>query len=263
MRRISIGDGELNLEERGSGAPLLLVHGFPLDHTMWRGQIEALSDQHRVIAPDLRGFGGSSAGGDVLTMESHADDLARLLDALGIDKPIVLCGLSMGGYVAWQFAARHSHRLAKLIQCDTRSAADSAEAASARRTLAERVLEEGAGIVADAMLPKLFAAATATEQPALVDDTRRVILSTPPATIAAALRGMAERPDMTAKLAEIRVPTLVVCGEHDAITPADEMRRVAAAIDGAGYVEIAGAGHMAPLEFPAAWNSALRAFLSG
>jgi pimeloyl-ACP methyl ester carboxylesterase len=262
MKRISIGDGELNVEERGSGAPLLLVHGFPLDHTMWRSQIEALSAGHRVIAPDLRGFGSSSPSGDVLSMESHADDLAKLLDALGVDRPIVLCGLSMGGYIAWQFAARHGERLAKLIQCDTRSAADTEEAATGRRALAERVLKEGAGIVADAMLPKLFAEQTARTNPTVVDGTRRVILATAPATIAAALRGMAQRPDMTPKLAEIRVPALLICGQHDAITPAEEMRRVAAAIPAADFVEIQAAGHMAPLEDPLAVNAAIQPFLA-
>jgi pimeloyl-ACP methyl ester carboxylesterase len=259
---INIGNGDLHVEQRGSGRPLLLVHGFPLDHGMWQGQIDALADLCRVIAPDLRGFGRSSPAGEVLAMQDLADDLAALLDVMAIDEPIVFCGLSMGGYVAWPFVQRHGGRLAGLVLCDTRAAADSAEAAQGRRAMAQRVLREGPGFVAEAMLPKLFAESTRRDNPALVEATRLVILATAPATIAAAQRGMAERIDATPMLPDIAVPTLLVCGVDDAITPLAEMRGVAQAIAGAELVEVAAAGHMAPLESPDKVNSALRRFLS-
>lgn len=262
MGRIKVNDVELNVAERGSGTPLLLVHGFPLDHSMWQGQFDGLADICRVIAPDLRGFGQSEVTPGKVTMQQLADDMAALLDALKVSQPVVFCGLSMGGYVAWQFALRHSARLAKLILCDTRAVADSAEAAEGRRKTAERVLAEGPQVVADAMLPKLFAPNGNIRERAWVTQTRDVIMRTPPAGIAAALLGMAERPDVTSQLATIDVPSLVLCGQHDAIAPPAEMCEIAEKLPHARYVEIAQAGHMAPLEQPNAVNASIREFLA-
>jgi 3-oxoadipate enol-lactonase len=262
MPRIGAGQISLNVVERGSGPPLLLVHGYPLDHSMWQGQIEAFADRCRVIAPDLRGFGESDATPGTVTMAQMADDVAGLLDALSVKEPITFCGLSMGGYVAWQFALRHRSRLARLIQCDTRAIADSPDAAEGRRKMADRVLAEGPHVAADALIPKLFAPATFQQQPQIVEATRQVILQTRPDGIAAALRGMAERPDVTARLGEFDVPALLIGGQHDAISPADEMRQIAAKMPDARFVEIANAGHMAPLEQPAAVNAAMREYLS-
>src|SRR5581483_5750208 len=214
MSLIQAGSVRLEPIERGRGPLLVLVHGYPLDHSMWQGQIEGLSSTCRVIAPDLRGFGASDVTPGTATMQQMADDVAALLDSLKINEPIFFCGLSMGGYVAWQFALHHRKRLAKLILCDTRAAADSAEAAAGRLKTAEKVLAEGAGVAAEALLPKLFAPATYQEQPQIVEATRQVILKTKPEGIAAALRGMAERPDVTPHLGEIDVPTLLICGEH-------------------------------------------------
>ncbi len=261
MPMLWVGDIRLHFDDRGSGQPLLLVHGFPLDHSMWRGQLAALSEKYRVIAPDLRGFGASSVTPGTVTMEQFADDLAGLLDALAIAEPVVLCGLSMGGYVAWQFALRHRTRLAKLILCDTRAIADTREAAEGRHKTADKVLAEGASVVADAMLPKLFANQTVTKHPALIAETKEVMLKTSPVGIAAALRGMAQRPDVTGRLPEFDLPTLVICGQHDVISPPDEMREIAAKLPQAQFVEIAAADHMAPLEQPAAVNEAMRAFV--
>lgn len=265
MPRVRVGEVSLNVVEQGQGQPVLLVHGFPLDHSMWRGQLDGLSQHCRVIAPDLRGFGKSDVTEGVVTMEQLADDLARLLDALKIDEPVAFCGLSMGGYVAWQFVARHADRVGRLIVCDTRAVADSQETAAGREKSAQRVLAEGAQIVADAMLPKLFyrPAGQTEQEPDYVRQTRDVMLATNPQGIAAALRGMAQRPDVTGQLGQIRVPTLVLCGEHDAISPAAEMRKIAEGIPDARYVEIAGAGHMAPLEKLAEVNAAMLTFLVG
>jgi pimeloyl-ACP methyl ester carboxylesterase len=262
MPLISIGDVSLNVIDQGRGTPLLLVHGFPLDHTMWLKQIDDLASLCRVIAPDLRGFGASGVTTGSVTMEQMADDLAAMLDSLGVPGPIDFCGLSMGGYVAWQFALRHRQRLAKLVLCDTRAIADSPEAAAGRLKTAERVLAEGASVVAVSMLGKLFAPATAKEQPTIVEATRQVMLRTKPEGIAAALRGMAERPDVSGRLAEFDVPALVICGEHDAISPLAEMRGIAERLPRARFVEVKGAGHMAPLERPAEVNAALREFLA-
>jgi pimeloyl-ACP methyl ester carboxylesterase len=253
---------DLHYVERGRGLPLVLVHGFPLDHTMWHGQLDALSDRYHVIAPDLRGFGKSGVTPGLATMPLMADDLARLLDGLAIREPIALCGLSMGGYVAWQFGLRYRERLAKLILCDTRAIADTPEAAANRIGLADRVQKEGSAFVAESMLPKLFAPATIEAKAPCVEATRQVILRTDPKGIAAASRGMAQRPDVSPWLARFDMPTLVLGGEHDVISTPAEMRGFAQQMPDARFVEIAGAGHMAPLEKPDEVNAAIREFLT-
>lgn len=257
MKRVNIGDIELAVQEAGAGPPLLLLHGFPLDHSMWRGQVESLARRRRVIAPDLRGFGMSDVTEGVAPMDELADDMDRLLTALGVTEPVLLAGLSMGGYVAWQFWRRHPQRLRGLVLCDTRALPDSEEVARGRLQTAERVLLQGPSVVAEPMLERLFAPATRADRPELVDAVRRVILGTSPHGIAAALRGMAQRPDVTPWLPEIRVPALLVCGEFDGISPPAEMRAIAAGMPSAQFVEIPGAGHMSPLEQPAAFEEAL------
>jgi 3-oxoadipate enol-lactonase len=247
--------------DQGAGQPVLLVHGFPLDHSMWAEQLPALSANYRLIIPDLRGFGRSEVTEGTVTMEQYADDLAALLDELAIRDPLVFCGLSMGGYIAWQFWKRHAARLRSLILCDTRAAADTSDAARGRLETAEKVLTQGPQVVVDAMLGKVFAEETIRSQPAIVDRIRQVMQSTSPAGIAAALRGMAKRPDMTNELSSIQVPALVVCGEHDAITKLAEMREISQALPRARFVEVPRAGHMSPLEQPQIVNSAVLDFL--
>lgn len=256
----------LDTGDAGRSRPVvLLVHGFPLDHTMWQGQIEALGERYRLIAPDLAGFGKSYAtlAGDepVLSMEGFADDLSELLVKLGVGGPITCCGLSMGGYIAFEFWKRHRQRLSRLILCDTRAVADTPDAAQERRQFAAKALDAGAKVVADRMLPKLFGSLALEKSPQIVERTRQTMLSTHPATLAAALRGMAEREDFTQRLDQIDLPTLVICGEYDAISPAAEMRGLAHALPNASFELIEGAGHMAPLETPAAVNRALIEFL--
>lgn len=239
----------------------MLVHGFPLDHSMWRGQVAGLSDSFRLVVPDLRGFGKSDVTAGTVTMAQMATDLAALLDALGIDQPISLVGLSMGGYVAFEFWSQFPHRLDQLVLCDTRAVADTKEVARGRLLMAQNVAFEGTQKVADTMLPKLFAAVTFEEQPELVKATRSVIEHTDPAGISAAQRGMAQRADMSERLEEISVPTLVVCGREDAISSPAEMRRIAQAMPRASYVEVERAGHMAPCERPDVVNRAIGRFL--
>ncbi len=261
MKTRTVNGVELAFVDRGTGPPVMLVHGFPLDHTMWDAQIEALSPACRVIAPDLRGFGRSGVTDAVVTMQRFADDLAALLEALEVDEPIVLCGLSMGGYVAFQFWQRYRLRLRGLVLCDTRAVADTPEMAAGRLEMADRVLREGPAPLVEAMMPKLFAKAAVEERPEVVRCLRRVMTSNDPKGIAAAGRGMAQRPDVTATLGEIDCPTLVLVGELDAISTAEEMRRIARAIPGARFVEIAGCGHMSTMEKPAEVSAALLEFL--
>jgi pimeloyl-ACP methyl ester carboxylesterase len=243
-----------------------LVHGFPLDHTMWTAQIDGLVDHYRLIAPDLRGFGQSSLGSPDaaagISMERYADDLAELLNVLGISEPVVLAGFSMGGYIAWQFIRKYAVRVRALIQCDTRSVADSEESRAGRLKMAENVAHWGSARVAEMMGPKLLAPHTFETKPEVVAAVRQLVERTSPAAIAAAQRGMAARPDASSLLPDIRVPTLIVVGEHDAISPPAEMRSIAALIPSAEYVAIPDAGHMTTMENPTAVTAALAQFLS-
>jgi len=247
--------------DEGSGPCVLFVHGFPLDHGMWRPQIDALCDSHRVIVPDLRGFGATDTTEGTVTMERFADDLAELLDALGVREPVTLCGLSMGGYIAWQFWRRHAKRLAALVLCDTRAAPDSPEAARGRLDTAEKVLKQGRLPLVRAMIPKLFAKTTREKNASLIEDVRRMIGRASPAGIAAALRGMAGREDVRPFLRRIDVPTVVLVGREDEISPVEEMRAIADDLPHCEFVVIPNAGHMAPLENPPATNEALTALL--
>jgi pimeloyl-ACP methyl ester carboxylesterase len=267
MKTVSLGDFDLAVEDRGAGRALLLVHGFPLDHTLWRHQLDYFSKRYRVIAPDLRGFGASGPAappdGSAITMRQYAEDLDLLLDRLDVREPVVFCGLSMGGYIGWQFWQKHAGRVAGLAACDTRTVADSAEAATGRETLSRRVLAEGVSVVAEAMLPRLFNDAMRAQHPHSVSETREMMASATPAGVAAALRGMAVRPNIIPRmLAEIAVPTLVMVGEHDMISPVEQMRGIAANIPAAEFQMVAHAGHMSPLENPGAFNTALDAFLT-
>ena len=261
MKTETVNGVRLAFVDQGSGMPVLLVHGFPLDHSMWNAQIDALARDYRVIAVDLRGFGRSEAGDEEVTMEEYADDMAGLLDALSIQDRVVFAGLSMGGYVAWQFWRRYQSRVKALILCDTRAAADTPEIAAGRLKMAEHVLAAGPRLLTEAMLPKLFARSTVENRPEVVESLREVMLSSDRRAIAAAARGMAQRPDVTAMLGEINCPSLVIVGRLDAITTAEEMRSVADAMPLASYVEIADSGHMTTMEKPAEVNAAMLDFL--
>ena len=229
-RMVRAEDVELRVVERGSGMPVLFIHGFPLDHSMWDASIARLSERYRVIAPDVRGFGASQVTSGTVTVEQMADDTAALLTALDVREPAVVCGLSMGGYVAFQFWRKCRARLRALVLCDTRSVADTPQAAAARLELVERLLAEGPEPVVQSMLPRLFAPTTVEKHPELVDRQRHKILAAAREGLAAALRGMAIRPDVSGELPRIDVPTLVVVGEYDAISTVDEMRGMAGAI---------------------------------
>ena len=261
IQTITTSRGQFSVNDSGTGLPLVLLHGFPLDHTMWEHQISRFSTSHRVIAVDLRGFGQSPPRNATVDMVDYADDVAAILKKLGLEQ-VVLCGLSMGGYIAFAFQERHRNLLKGLILCDTRAVADVPEAAKARRVTAERVLKEGTSFLADTMLPKLFAEKTALTQPEMVDQTRRVIETASRAGVAAAARGMAQRKDYSNELAGIDVPTLLLVGETDAISPVEEMTSIAHRMPQAELRVIPNAGHMAPLENPAAVNGAIEEFLN-
>lgn len=246
---------------RNDGPTLLLVHGFPLSRAMWRAQLEGLAATCRVVAPDLRGFGGSTLGGwpggGGASLDRYADDLVALLDRLEPRGPVALVGFSMGGYVALALERWLPGVCDALVLMDTRAVADTDEGRATRLKMADHVAEWGASRVAELMRPRLFAPQTPES---VVAETARVIAATNPAAIAAAQRAMATRPDSTPLLPLVAKPTLVVVGEHDAISPPEEMRAIAEAVSGARFAVIADAGHMAPVEDPDAVNDLLRGF---
>ena len=260
MKTVSANGISINVHDEGQGTPILFVHGFPLDHQMWREQFPLASD-FRVIAPDLRGFGKTTVTEGTVTMETHADDLAALLDELKISERIVLCGLSMGGYVAWQFQRKYEDRLRGLILCDTRAIADSPEAVENRRKLAATVLEHGTEPVAAAMMPNLFTEASTEKRREAIELTRQTLIANSPAGIAAASLGMAKRPEVTADLPGIETPTLLIVGEDDSISTVEEMRGIAEAMPNAELIVVPEAGHMSPLENPEPVNSAVFEFI--
>lgn len=265
IKNINIGDISLNVLEtcppNPVGPPLLFVHGFPLNHTMWQGQIDHFGQTRQVLAPDLRGFGGSDVTEHPVKMEQFADDIANLLDVCEVNEPVAYCGLSMGGYIGWQFWRRHRERLSHLILCDTRAIADDEAMKQHRERTATKVEEIGSELLAELMPPSLYAEETMRDQSSLVEGVKEVIRSNSATGIVAALRGMATRPDMTDELAEIDLPSLAICGEKDEISPADEMKQFAAKMPHCEFVAISGTGHMSPQEDPATVNAAIERFL--
>ena len=232
---------------------LLLIHGFPLDRTMWQPQIDGLGDAARVIVPSLPGFGGVPSTEPVTTMEAMADACAAALDAAGAAKAVI-CGLSMGGYVALAFWRRHPGRVAGLVLANTRAKPDDAAGQERRAGLAARARSEGVDFIAAAP-PPLFSPAASAE---LQDWAKKTIAAQSPEGVAAGSLGMAARPDTTDLLAGITVPTLVITGSADTLIPPDATRDMANSIPGVDYQVIEGAGHLSNLEAPAAFNDLLR-----
>lgn len=259
--RARIDGAELHYDVRGNGPAVLFFHAFPLNLSMWDAQAAALEATHTVVRFDARGFGQSPPGDRLLTMERIADDGARLLDHLNLGRALV-CGCSMGGYAALAMVRRHPERQSGLVLQDTRAQADTPEGRKNRALLAEKVLKEGAAAAAEAFLPKLLGATTHEARPQLVAWVRETILATRPRGIADALLGLAARADSTPTLREIRVPTLVVCGAEDVLTPPSDSEAMAAAIAGARLAVVPKAGHLANLENPDAFDAILRDFVA-
>ena len=255
---IAVPGATLAVQEHGEGPPALFVHGFPLSAAMWRPVGERLARVgSRVLAPDLRGF-GASQGAPAPDLAVHVEDLVALLDALGLDEPVPWIGFSMGGYVCLEAWRRHPERIGALGLIDTRAAADDAAGRQAREATATAVQAKGSHVVADAMIEKLFAPEAPQALRAMWHERMR---SAAPEAVAAALRAMAARADSTGLLATIDVPTLVLVGAQDVITPPRDAEALAAGIQGAGYAVIPAAGHMAPVEQPEAVATHLEAFL--
>jgi pimeloyl-ACP methyl ester carboxylesterase len=258
---ISLASGlEIAYDDAGSGLPGLFIHGFPHDRTLWLPQLGALVVRARCIAPDLRGFGASTTHGPY-SMDRYADDLASLLDALRIERAVV-CGLSMGGYVAFAFWRRHRARARALVLCDTRAGADDDEGRARRDALIALAREKGVDAVARAMMVNMVGASTRERHPGVVEAMYAMLASAPLDGVVGALEALRDRPDSRPTLATIDVPTLILVGDEDTLTPPAESRAMHAAIASSRLELVAGAGHVSNVERPAAFNHLLSEFLA-
>jgi len=249
-------------DDHGIGQPVLFLHAFPLNRSMWSGEMMALllEQRYRLVALDWRGFGESDILSGISTMEQFADDVAGLMDVLGM-QDAVICGLSMGGYAAFAFLRKYPQRVKGLILADTRPAADTAEARANRENVARIAETQETEAIADLQVPKLISEYTRQYHLEIELRIRQMINAATPQGIAAASRGMAQRADSTALLSTIAFPTLVIVGEQDSLTPPSVAQDYAAKIPNAQFIVIPHAGHLSNLEQPEAFLQVISGFL--
>lgn len=246
----------LNVTDLGEGTPVLWIHGYPLASSIFEQQLGIRNVRH--VMPDLPGFGQSRPDGGAMTMDGYAQLMIEVLDSRGIDSA-VLAGFSMGGYICLAMARLAPERMRGLILLDTRETADTAEGRKGRYDSIAKVEKEGVQPVIDAMLPKML---TSAAPRTMKERVREIMTSSTPDGVIAALRAMAERPDSTPFLPQISVPTLIIVGEEDPITPPADADRMAAAIRGSRVVRVAGAAHLANYEKADEVNRAIAGFIT-
>jgi 3-oxoadipate enol-lactonase len=255
-RRTSVARRTVRYLDAGIGRPMLLLHAFPLNADMWRHQLEHPPAGWRLIAPDFRGFGGSDIDTEDVGVDDYAGDILALMDDLAFEQAVI-GGLSFGGYVAFAMFRRAPERIAGLVLADTRPTADTEDGIAARRALLEAVRREGMGIVPDRQIPKVLGATTHRERPEVVAEVRRLIEANPSPGIEAAIVALMRRPDSTADLIRIDVPTRVIVGEEDEITPLADASAMHRAIRGSSMAILARAGHLSNLETPDAFSTTI------
>jgi pimeloyl-ACP methyl ester carboxylesterase len=257
---IKTNEIDVDYRDTGSGVPVIFIHAFPLNQTMWDDQLVALRTQCRVITLDLRGFGSTVAPPGPYQMGQMASDVRGLMSALDIDRA-VLVGLSMGGYVSLAFYRDYPESVLAMVLADTRAKADTPEARERRLKSATKAETEGAHAVAADMIPLLVGRTTLESRPSIVERVRAMIEANSPVGIAGAQRGMAERPDSTPLLEALDLPTLILVGAEDTLTSVAEAENLCDGIRGARLRVIPGAGHLSNMEQPAEFNSALMDFI--
>jgi pimeloyl-ACP methyl ester carboxylesterase len=251
----------LSYDDIGTDLPIVFLHAFPLDRSMWAPQVSALVRQGRCIAPDLRGL-GTSKPALPYSMDQYADDVAALLDTLGA-RPAVIVGLSMGGYISFAFWRRHRAKVRALVLADTRAGTDTEEGREKRRRMIEVARSRGSGTIAEMQIASMVGETTRERRPEVVETVRAMMAAAPVEGIVGALEAMLARPDSTPTLATIDVPTLILVGEEDVLTPPKEARAMHEKIRGSRLEVLAHAGHISNLERPAAFNHVVSEFVEG
>ncbi len=262
MKAIELNDYRMAFEDQGKGIPIVFIHGYPLNSELWRPQIESLSNDFRVIAPDLRGHGKSQAPPGTYNMELLASDCNELLDYLKIKEKIIICGLSMGGYIAFAFHRTFRHRLRGMIFTATKASADTPDQKENREKSILSANERGIDFIIDSMLPKLLSPINSLNNPGLVDRVKNIMRDTSIEGIIGDLRGMKERPDSIPYLKEIQEPVLIIQGQDDQIIPMVETQIMQTHIPNCDLKLIPGAGHLPNLEKPEEFNQLVRLFLN-
>ncbi len=259
---IAAGEGRLlGCDDVGTGLPVCFLHGFPHDRSLWNAQLGALAVPARTVAFDLPGFGESTPLASP-SVEGFADAVVAGLDTLGIDRAVIT-GLSMGGYVALALWRRHPSRVRALVLADTRATADGAEGRARRDALIAAAREHGAAAVAEQMAPGMVGRTTRAQRRDVVAALDAMMRRAPLAGVLGGLAALRDRPDATPSLGGITVPTLVVCGDEDVLTPPSDARALHFGIPGSRLELLAGAGHVTCVERPAAFNHVLSEFLTG
>ena len=259
--KVRINDIDLAYSDEGQGAPVIFLHAFPLNRTMWTPQVAGLSDRYRVITIDLRGHGESDAPMWRYTVDQFAEDVNGLLEHLGIAQATFV-GLSMGGYILFALYRKYHDIFHSLVLADTRATADTPEAKAARFSMAQIAYRRGASSIADLMLPKLLSPASCEHRADLRDHLRTIITGNQVSGIVGDLMAMEERPDSTPLLRTLSIPALVIVGDEDLASPPEEVECMANQIPGSTFVRIPQAGHLSNLENPDAFNAALLTFLT-
>jgi len=260
MERITSGDAEICYEVLGSGPPVVLLHPFPANHEFWRPVLQALVSRYRLILPDLRGHGESGVGEGPARIEKHAEDIARILDHADAGR-VPLVGVSIGGYIFFEFWRRYRGRVAAAVLCNTKAPADTPEGKASRLQAANDVLERGTEPFFRSMIPRLLGKTTRETRPDLVDGSLGMMQKMSPEDVAQVQRGMAERPDSVPTLKAINVPTLVLTGDEDSLTGPPEAELMNKNITGSEMKIVPRAGHFSPWEQSEQVGKILRQFL--
>ena len=258
--KATINGIQLFYSDQGQGNPIVFIHAFPLSSAMWEPQVREFSNNHRVIALDLRGHGESDAPLWHFTLDDFADDIYELLSYLGIAQATFV-GLSMGGYILLALFRKYPELFIRMVLADTRAQADSDEAKAGRFAMAQVAYQKGPDTIAEMMIPKLLGPASLENRQDLIGHIRSMIHRNPASGIIVDLMAMAQRPDSTPLLSNIICPTLIIVGEDDVATPPAEGQYLKDGIPGAELVVLPEAGHLSNLEQPVAFNQALTAFL--
>ncbi|TRX22234.1 alpha/beta hydrolase [Flavobacterium franklandianum] len=258
---VNVNSIDLSYDDLGEGLiPIVFLHGFPFDKTMWQEQLEFLKSTHRVIACDIRGFGKSIDEESYLSMDLFTNDLILFMDKLGLEK-IILCGLSMGGFIALNAMKRFPSRFEALILCDTQCIADSYEVKIKRYKTISDIKEFGVSNFNEGFIKNVFHESSITNKPELVEQLRKVVFSNSQHIITQGLIALAVRAESCSILENITIPTLIICGREDAVTPLDESKFMNKNINSSVLHVISNAGHVSNLEEPIKFNKHLRDFL--